>query len=150
MATRKGSVMRVKVSAKTMSANRRFTASVLLAVSLAIGTAVTAAGCGGSSPAAAPATTSAAPPASAAPSPSISPKISAAALQNIINCMKSHGVNFSTARLTGKDVKNVFRSLTPARQQSVFNACGQVLPAEVRQVVQQRIAQETAGATASP
>ena len=142
--------MRVKVSAKAISANRRFTASVLLAASLGFGTAVTAAGCGGSSPAAAPATTSAAPPTTAAPSPSKSPKISAAALQDIINCMKSHGVNFSTERLTGKDVKDVFRSLTVARQQSVFNACGRALPANIRQLVQQRMAQETAGATASP
>lgn len=133
-----------------MSANRRFTASALLAVSLAIGTAVTAAGCGGSPPAAAPATTSAAPPAAAAPSPAESPKISPAALQDVINCMKSHGVNFSSARLTAKDVKTAFRSLTVARQQSVFNACGQVLPANIRQLVQQRMAQETAGATASP
>lgn len=133
-----------------MSANRRFAASVLLAASLGIGTAVTAAGCGGSSPAAAPATTAAAPPATAAPSPSKSQKISAAALQNVINCMKSHGVNFSTANPTGKDVRTVFRSLTVARQQSVFNACGQVLPANIRQLVQQRMAQETAGATASP
>jgi hypothetical protein len=133
-----------------MSANRRFTASVLLAASLGIGTAVTAAGCGGSSPAAAPATTSAAPAAAAAPSPSKSPKISAAVLQNVIDCMKSHAVNFSTANPTGKDVKNVFRSLTVARQQSVFNACGRVLPANIRQLVQQRMAQETAGATASP
>jgi hypothetical protein len=138
--------MRVKVSAKAISAHRRFAASVLLAASLGFGTAITAAGCGGSSPA----TTSAAPPAPAAPSPSKSPKISAAALQDIITCMKSQGVSFSTPRLTGKDVEDVFRSLTVARQQSVFNACGQVLPAAVRQVVQQRMAQETADATASP
>lgn len=131
-----------------MSANRRFTASVLLAASLGIGTAVTAAGCGGASPAAAPATTSAAPPAAAAPSKS--PKISPTVLQNVINCMESHGVNFSTANPTGKDVKNVFRSLTVARQQSVFNACRQVLPANIRQLVQQRMAQETAAAAASP
>jgi hypothetical protein len=126
-----------------MSANRRFTASVLLAASLAIGTAVTAAGCGGSSPAAAPATTSAASPATAAPSPSESPKISATVLENVINCMKSHGANFSTANPTGQDVRDVFRSLTVAKQQSVFNACGQVLPADFRQLVQQRMAQET-------
>jgi uncharacterized membrane protein YebE (DUF533 family) len=135
-----------------MSASRRFTAAALLAAGLAIGTAVTAAGCGGSSPAAAPATTSAAPPAAPAPSPSPSksPKISAAVLQNIINCMKSHGVSFSTERPTGKDVRHAFTSLTVARQQSVFSACGQVLPANARQLVQQRMAQETAGATASP
>jgi hypothetical protein len=142
--------MRLNVPGKATSASRRFTASVLLAVSLAIGTAVTAAGCGGPAPAAAPATTSAAPPAAAAPAPAKSPKISPAVLQNIINCMKAHGVNFSTERLTGKDVKTAFRSLTAARQQSVFNACGQVLPASIRQSVQQRIAQETAGPTASP
>jgi len=142
--------MRVNVTGRAISVGRRFTASVLLAVSLAIGIAVTVAGCGGSSTAAAPATTSAAPPAAAAPSASKSPKISAAVLQDVINCMKSHGVKFSTERLTSKDVKDVFRSLTVARQQSVFNACGQVLPANIRQIVQQRIAQETAGATASP
>ncbi len=133
-----------------MSASRRFTAAALLAAGLAIGTAVTAAGCGGSSPAAAPATTSAGPPAAAAPAPAKSPKISPAVLQAVINCMKSHGVTFSTERPTGKDVKTAFRSLTAARQQSVFNACGQVLPANIRQSVQQRMAQETAGATASP
>lgn len=133
-----------------MPAGRRFPASVLLAVSLGIGTAVTAAGCGGSSPAAAPATTSAAPPAAAAPSPSKSQQISPAVLQNVINCMRSHGVSFSVASPTGKDVKDVFRSLTVARQQSVFNACGQVLPANIRQLVQQRMVLETAGATASP
>jgi hypothetical protein len=139
-----------------MSASRRFTASALLAASLAIGTAVTAAGCGGGSPAAAPATTSAAPPATTAASPSPSPspsksqKISPAVLQNVINCMKSHDVKFSAASPTGKDVRDVFRSLTVARQQGVFNACGQVLPANIRQLVQQRMAQETAGATASP
>ena len=131
-----------------MFATRRFTISVLLAASL--GTAVTAAGCGESSPAAAPATISAAPSATVAPAPSKSPKISAAVLQNVINCMKSHGVNFSTARLTAKEVKDTFRSLPVARQQAVFNACGSLLPADVRQVVQQRIAEETAGTTASP
>jgi hypothetical protein len=142
--------MRVNASGKAMSASRRFTASALLAVSLAIGTAVTAAGCGGSSPAAAPATTSVAPPAATVPSPAKSPKISPTVLQDAINCMKSHGVNFPAARLTSKDVKKAFTSLTVARQQSVFNACGQTLPASIRQVVQQRMAQETAAATASP
>lgn len=125
-----------------MSANRRFTASVLLAVSL--GAAATVAGCGGSPPAA----TSVAP-----PGPK-TPKIPASELQKSATCMKSQGVTFSTAKVTGKDVKETFRSLPVGRQQSVFRACGSALPASIRLVIQQRMARETAGAapgtTASP
>jgi hypothetical protein len=75
-----------------MFANRRFAVSVLLAASLGAGAVTDVAGCGGSSPAAAPVTTSAVPPAAAAPSESEQPKISQAALQNVVSCMKSHGI----------------------------------------------------------
>ena len=132
-----------------MFANRRFAVSVLLAASLGAGTVIGVAGCGGSSPRAAPVTTSAAPPA-VAPSESGQPKISQAALQNVVSCMKSHGVTFSAARVTAKEVKGTFRALSVARQQSVFAACGPALPANIRQAVQQRMAQETASAAASP
>ena len=132
-----------------MFANRRFAVSVLLAASLGAGTVIGVAGCGGSSPRAAPVTTSAAPPA-VAPSESGQPKISQAALQNVVSCMKSHGVTFSAASVTAKEVKGAFRALSVARQQSVFAACGPALPANIRQAVQQRMAQETASAAASP
>jgi hypothetical protein len=124
--------------------------SVMLAVSLGSGTVITVAGCGGSSPAAAPVTTSAAPPAAATPSESKQPKISQAVLQNVVNCMKSQGVNFSEAKVSAKTVKDAFRALSVTKQQSVFAACGSALPANIRQVVQQRMAQETTGSPASP
>ena len=133
-----------------MFANRRFALSVLLAASLGAGTVTTVAGCGGSSPAAAPVTTSAAPSATAAPPEPKQQKISPAVLQKVVNCMKSQGVTFSEAAVTAKQVKGTFRALSVARQQSVFAACGPALPANIRQVIQQRMAQETAGATASP
>ncbi len=132
-----------------MFANPRFALSVLLAVSLAAASVTTVAGCGGSSPAAGPVTTSAAP-ATATPSESKQPKISQAVLQNVVNCMKSQGVSFSEAALTAKEVKDAFRALAVAKQQSVFAACGSALPANIRQVVQQRMAQETAGPAVSP
>ncbi|MDX6393334.1 MAG: hypothetical protein QOJ73_4397 [Streptosporangiaceae bacterium] len=133
-----------------MFANRRFAVPVLLAASLGAGTVIGVAGCGGSSPRAAPVTTSAAPPAAATPSESEQPKISPAALQNVVSCMKSHGVTFSAATVTAKEVKGAFRALSVTRQQSVFAACGPALPANIRQAVQQRMAQETASAAASP
>ena len=136
-----------------MFANRNFAVSVLLAAALGAGTVTGVAGCGGSSPAAPPVTTSAAPPTpSATPTTAKSkqPKVSQAELQSVVNCMKSHDVTFTDARVTAKEIKNAFRALPVARQQSVFAACGSTLPASVRQVVQQRIAAETAAASASP
>ena len=133
-----------------MFASRRFAMSMLLTASLGAGTVSSVAGCGGSSPPAAPVTTSAAPPTAATPSESTQPKISQATLQNFVNCMKSHNVTFSAARVTAKEVRDAFRALSVARQQSVFAACGPALPANIRQAVQQRMAEETASTTAGP
>lgn len=133
-----------------MFANRRFAVSVLLVASLGAGVVISTAGCGGSSPASAPVTTTGAPPTAATPSETKQPKISQAVLQNVVNCMKSHGVTFPGAGVTAKEVKDAFRALSVARQQSVFAACGPALPANIRQAVQQRMAQETAGPAASP
>jgi len=133
-----------------MFASRRFAMSILLAASLGAGTVSSLAGCGGSSPPAAPVITSAAPPTAATPSESQQPEISQATLQNLVNCMKSHKVIFSAVRVTAKEARDAFRALSVARQQSVFAACGPALPANIRQAVQQRMAGETASATASP
>lgn len=128
--------------------HRRFAASVLLAAGLGAGT-VTVAGCGGSPPAAAPATTSAAPSVTATPSQQKQPKISVTALGNVAHCVQAHGVAIPAdeARVNAKEIKDVFRALPLAKQHSVFAACGPLLPAAVRQVVQERMAEETGGTT---
>jgi len=64
--------------------------------------------------------------------------------------MESHGVAISAAAgvKTAKQIKDAFKALPVAKQQSVFAACSSVLPPDIRQAVQQRMAKETAGATA--
>jgi hypothetical protein len=134
-----------------MFANRRSAIAVSLAVSLSAGTAVASlAGCGGTAPAVAPATTAAAPSAAATPSGTKQPEISQAVLQKLVNCMKSRNVTFSQARVTEKEVRDAFRSLSVARQQSVFAACGPILPESIRQAVRQRMTEETGGAASGP
>jgi hypothetical protein len=63
--------------------------------------------------------------------------------------MESHGVTISatSARVTAKQIKGAFGALPVAKQQSVFAACSSLLPPDIRQAVQQRMAEETAGAT---
>jgi hypothetical protein len=66
--------------------------------------------------------------------------------------MKSHGVAISTGagvRVNAKQVKDAFKALPIAKQQSVLAACGSLLPPNIRQAVRQKMAQETAGATAT-
>jgi hypothetical protein len=136
----------------------RFAGSVLLAGGLGAGALISVAGCGGSSSVSAP-DTSATPAPAASASPAASPSgsarsaISGATLDAIVKCMESHGAAISAgggATVTPKQVKDAFKALPVAKQQSVFAACGSLLPPAIRQAVQQRIAQETAGATATP
>ena len=129
-----------------MSANRRFPASVSLVAGLAIGTVTTVAACGSSPPAVAPATTSAAPSATAAPSPPKQPQVSQAVLQNVARCLQAHGVSIPAESATGKEgkaLRDAFRALPLPKQHSVFAACGSLLPADLRQTVQQRMTEES-------
>jgi hypothetical protein len=48
-----------------------------------------------------------------------------------------------------KQIRDAFKALPVAKQQSVFAACGSLLPTTIRQALQQRIAEETAGASAT-
>jgi hypothetical protein len=132
----------------------RFVGSVLLAVGLGAGVLISVAGCGGSSPASAPATSATPAPGAASPSGSTrsGSAISSATVTAVAKCMESHGAAISAGggtRVSAKQLKDAFRALPAARQQSVFAACGSLLPPDIRQAVQQRIAQETAGAPAT-
>jgi hypothetical protein len=135
-----------------MFANRRFgrfAGPVLLAAGLVAGTLTSVAGCGGSSPTAAQATASAAPlPTASRPGSAVTK----AMLQKVLGCMNSHGVPISGTAAKGvrKRIKDALKALPVAKQESLLAACGQFLPAIIRQAVQQRIAQETARPTASP
>lgn len=136
-----------------MFANRRFTAHVLLATSLSVGVAGTAAGCGSSPPAPAPATSSAAPsPSSAAPPPTAtsSGSTARALLPAVISCLRSHGLAIPRTAADKKEIKAAFKAQPKARQESEFRACEYLLPADIRLEVQHKIAQQRASATATP
>ncbi len=128
-----------------MSVNYRLVLPVMLAASLGAGVAVTAAGCGGPSPAAAGTAAPAASPSSPAAATGSGPgsPVDAALLASAIRCLRSHGLAVADSASL-KQVKLAFGALPVARQQSDFTACGPLLPATVRQQVQERIADEQA------
>lgn len=140
-----------------MSAIGGFVRSALLAVGIGAAVLAAASGCGDSPPTSAPSASSA--PASSASAPATAtparPAVSGAVLTSVARCMRSHGVAVSaktSVRVTARQLKDAFRALPIARQRSVFAACGSLLPADIRKVVRQRMAEETAGpaATSSP
>jgi hypothetical protein len=133
-----------------MPINHRLVVSVSIATGIGLATLATAVACGGSSPAARPATASAAPSVTAAPSQHHQQKISQTTLDNVVKCMKSQGVAFPRTDVMAKDVKDAFRALPVAGRQKVVAACGSLLPAEIRQVVEQRMAQKPGGPSEGP
>ena len=112
-----------------MLTGSRYTATIVLALCVALGVTVTAAGCGGS-----PATsaTSAGSPTAKAGKGS---KTSAPAPADVISCLNSHGMSIP-AGATTRQVKLAYSALPAAQQQSVSNACSSLLPAKFWQKVQ--------------
>ena len=107
----------------------RSAAVIMLALSAASGVAVTAAGCGG------PTVASARQPAAKAGNAS---KTGAPVPANIITCLNSHGVSVP-AGAGNKQMKSALKTLPVAQQQGVYNACGSLLPAQLRQKIQARL-----------
>ena len=133
-----------------MFASRRFVLPVLLATSLGVGTAATAAGCGSSPHAAAPTTTPAAPTTSAAPPPATHPSGSSASarLAGVVSCLKAHGMALPGG-VKAAQVRAAYEALPPAQQLSDFTACNYLLSAKLRQKIQKLINEREAASSAS-
>jgi hypothetical protein len=128
-----------------MFANRHFGLSALLAASLGVGIAATAAGCGSSPHNTAPATTSAAPSATAAHSGSSA----SAQLGGIVSCLNARGMALPGG-VKAAQIRAAYEALPPAQQLSDFKACENLLPAELRQKIQALINEREAAPTATP
>ena len=107
----------------------RSTAAIVLALCATCGVTATAAGCGGS-----PAASASLPGAKAGKGS----KAGAPAPADVISCLNSHGMSVPAGATTGQ-VKLAFNALPVARQQSVYNACGSLMPAKFRQKIQAKL-----------
>jgi hypothetical protein len=107
----------------------RSTVAIVLALCAALGVTVTAAGCEGS-----PAASASSPGAKAGKGS----KASAPAPADVISCLNSHGMSVPAGATTGQ-VKSAFNALPATRQQSVYNACGSLLPAKFQQKIQAKL-----------
>jgi hypothetical protein len=116
----------------------------LVSAVVVVGVALGCAGCGGSSSG----TPGAATP-SASTSPSGTPLATGVSGKgnpgflsaSVTACLKTHGAALP-AGATAKQVRNAFRALPLAKQQSAFTACESLLPVLVRQIIQQDLAKE--------